>query len=214
MQAPTSAGFTNFANQVKQAYPGGWPIETSGGFVATAWYSQDGSVFAYVENPIESPGVFHTARNGTIKLRLPGLTNECAVVDLMGAAPDPNRLPDDQVSLDGEWLSFNLNWQYGDGRLFWIDSKLPVASGPRVLRPSVRPGYRVRYANNRLLVNVTSEGARSVTVYTVAGQSVLNRDISQPGAYAFDLRGCASGRYLLVVREGRKVNYSLVFLHM
>jgi hypothetical protein len=122
---PTAA-FRDFVAQVKAAYPGGWPISTTGGFVATAWESSKG-VWVYVENPIESKGAIHTARKGSVSVRIRGgFKKEPAVVDLCGDEPDPRRLTTDELEFKGDWIMMKLDWKKGDARLLWIDVDAPT----------------------------------------------------------------------------------------
>ncbi len=82
-------------------------------------------VFAVIENPMEAKGVIHTQRKGNVTIRVRGLRGNPPVYDLCGDDPDPHRLSADEVTVDGEMVTINLNWQHGDSRLFWIDTPLP-----------------------------------------------------------------------------------------
>jgi len=146
MHKPSHSGFQKFVRKVRNAYEGKWPVRTTGGFVATAWQSSNGDYFVYVENPMapkneapldeppkqyddkpllkklikERPGRAHPHRKGTIRVRLQEPMNNPVVVDLNGDNPDPHRLADDKVNAEGDVVSFDLEWDRGDGRLFWI----------------------------------------------------------------------------------------------
>ncbi len=123
MQLPASPEFQAFVRQVKAACPDGWPLATTGGFVASAWESSSG-VFAAVENPMDGSTI-HTARTGSVTVRVRGLRSTPVVVDLCGDEPDPQRLADADVSVKGEFVTFRLNWPRGDTRLFWIPPAQP-----------------------------------------------------------------------------------------
>ena len=130
MQVPSSPKFQEFVRQVKEACPGGWPISTTGGFAAAAWESSNG-VFVAVENPMSSKDI-HRPRKGSVTVKVRGLTGAEGkgappVIDLCGDEPDPRRLPDTDVSVEGEFVTFRLDWPKGDTRLFWIDAPLPPA---------------------------------------------------------------------------------------
>jgi hypothetical protein len=142
MHNPNNERFQQFVERVRNAPPGGWPIRTTGGFVATAWRSSGGDTFVYVENlmgpkdgtetvpgaseaVIEKvvkarPGRTHVPRSGTVSVRLDDMPEQPAVVDLCGLRPDPHRLPDTTVRVDGDFVTFDLDWKRGDARLFWI----------------------------------------------------------------------------------------------
>jgi len=121
MQVPSNPQFREFIRLVKEACPGGWPISTDGGFVAAAWESSNG-VFIVVENPMDAKGAIHVPRTGSVTVRVRGIKAKPPVVDLCGDEADPHRLPDGSVSLNGEFVTFSLNWPRGDARLFWIDA--------------------------------------------------------------------------------------------
>ena len=179
MHDPSHPHMQRFITEVKKAYPGGWPIRTSGGFVATAWESSNG-VFVYVENPVaprragrqvqaigsveassssqvsrpevppapyadepvfkqfiaNRPGICHPHRQGSVSVRMPGIEEEPAVIDLCGGSPDPMRLPDEAVRRDGEFITFDLEWARGDGRLYWIP--VPTRYGDKAVGPAGR----------------------------------------------------------------------------
>ncbi len=120
-QVPSNTAFKAFVQQVKAACPGGWPIETTGGFVAAGWESTNG-VFVVVENPMEAPDAIHTRRQGSVTVRMRGLKGAPAVIDLCGDEPDPHRLPAGDVAVRKEFVTFKLDWPQGDSRLFWITS--------------------------------------------------------------------------------------------
>ncbi len=117
MDNPT---FRKFVQRVRDAHPGGWPIRTTGGFVATAWHSSLG-VFLYVENPMSEAGDIHVAREGTIRLRIDDLPHDTQVFDLCGGrTPDVRALASDELDRNGEWITIHLDWPRGDARLYWI----------------------------------------------------------------------------------------------
>jgi hypothetical protein len=146
MHKPSHAGFKKFVQKIRDAHQGQWPVQTTGGFVATAWQSSNGDYFVYVENPMspkdkdsldqppkqyddkpllkelikERPGRAHPHREGTIRVRLQEPMGEPIVIDMNGDNPDPHRLADDKVNAEGDTISFDLEWDRGDGRLFWI----------------------------------------------------------------------------------------------
>jgi hypothetical protein len=119
MQTPAHPQFQEFVRQIRDAYAGGWPIRTEGGFVAAGWESSNG-LFVIVENPMEAKGVIHTARKGSVTVRLPAGTGNVAVFDLCGDEPDPRRLGDGEIVRDGDAVKILLDWPHGDARLFWI----------------------------------------------------------------------------------------------
>ena len=97
MQVPSNEKLQGFVQQVREACPGGWPINATGGYVAAGWESSNG-VFVVVENPMDTKGVIHTPRKGSV----------------------PHRLPDGDVTVRKEFVTFRLDWPQGDSRLFWI----------------------------------------------------------------------------------------------
>jgi hypothetical protein len=112
--------FSRFIKQIREAYPGGWPVQTTGGFVATAWHSSLG-VFIYVENPMNQRGDIHVAREGMIKIYVDELAPDAKVFDLCGGqVPDIRPLGKGQLSIDGDWVTVKLDWPRGDARLFWV----------------------------------------------------------------------------------------------
>lgn len=126
MQTPASLQFQDFIVQLRAAYPGGWPLSATGGFVVSGWESSKG-VFLVIENPMEAKGTIHTPRTGSVTVTIRGLQGTPAVYDLCGDEPDPHRLPAGEVSVNGEQITLLLNWPHGDTRLFWINTKMPAA---------------------------------------------------------------------------------------
>jgi hypothetical protein len=112
--------FRRFIEEVRAACPGGWPVQTTGGFVATAWHSSLGA-FIYVENPMSASGNIHVPRRGSVKVRIDDLREDARVFDLCGGErPDVRPLDPDEVSIDGGWVTMTLEWKRGDARLFWV----------------------------------------------------------------------------------------------
>jgi len=122
-QVATDPTLRAFCAQIRAAATGGWPIATSGGFVATAWESTFGT-FVCIENPMQAGAdgkpAIHTPRRGSVTIRVPGLAATPVVIDLCGLHPDPQRLPDAATARDGDHLTILLDWPKGDARLFWI----------------------------------------------------------------------------------------------
>jgi hypothetical protein len=137
-----------FAERIRAAMPGGWPIRTTGGFVASAWESSRG-IWVVVENPVEAPGKMHTPRQGSVSIRCRGLAadakNKPAVVDLCGGEdPDPQRVPEADIEVKGDWVAWKLDWKRGDCRVFMIDhtapsdAPAPSVSGRKGTKPAAR----------------------------------------------------------------------------
>lgn len=125
MQVAGHPALAQFLDQIRSTTPGGWPIATTGGFVATAWESSFG-VFVCVENPMgPGPGgkpdiLVH--RTGSVTVRVRGLAGNAAIIDLCGLAPDPQRLPDAAISRVADRITVHLDWPRNDARIFWIAS--------------------------------------------------------------------------------------------
>ena len=193
-QVPTSAAFSDFAAKVKDTYQQEfgreWMIQTTGGFAATAWQSSK-DYFVFVESPMPEIGVIHQKREGSISVEIPGIGSKpVPVVDLCGKAPDPHVLPKEQVRTDENRLTFDLSWDHGDARVYWIamdtifaDAVMsPRLNHNRRIAPSLRISRHGRYAGVTIGYNTGEERHSSfLSVYSLRGQLVFSQPVQGSG---------------------------------
>jgi len=213
-QVPTSAAFSDFAAKVKDTYQQEfgreWMIQTTGGFAATAWQSSK-DYFVFVESPMPEIGVIHQKREGSISVEIPGIGSKpVPVVDLCGKAPDPHVLPKEQVRTDEDRLTFDLSWDHGDARVYWIamdtifaDAVMsPRLNHNRRIAPSLRISRHGRYAGVTIRYNTGEERHSSfLSVYSLRGQLLFSRPVEASGSISWS--GPYGGSNALIVTLSR-----------
>ncbi len=198
-QKSTSAVMKDFATRVRAAYPGGWPIQTTGGFAATAWESTRG-VFVYVENPMESNHI-DVARSGTVKLSIPGVQTSSAVYDLCGVAADPHRLDKPAMTVSDEWLTLHLDWDQGDARLFRVDVETATYGAPGFGTMGKRPGMTVQVAAGMLIVRNPFGRSVETRIIDCRGRTI-ERITGSDKRFRVPLQTVGRGVYLVSVYAG------------
>jgi len=147
-------------------------------------------------------GVIHTARSGSVTVKVRGLDKVPAVADLCGYDPDPRRLPADSVLVDGEWVTFLLNWTKGDARLFYID--FTVDNTPVLFTGDRRPacGFSIRYRAGLLRIAGPDKKPFVVTLFRLDGRVAYRKTAA--GVLVVPAVTLGTGQYVVSVMAGRE----------